>query len=213
MKTTITLSLESKNQLDQIKSKFGFKTMGDTVHKCSDFILKNKIDLTSNYEGERNNIAFNLERKMALSLQELEKKLTKDNSSLRKWVGGVEKDYFVPLLKKITAFEDKVNLSVPYNKSDKSEYSQIENPINPLRNIEHNVVQTEDTFIKINQLKQELDTSNKAYDEIEVILNKYKKALFELMGTTKIETSGMMGKEKVVINISVEEYKKIKQQF
>lgn len=207
--TTMRISLDCKKNLDLLKNRYLFKTNNDAVYNCTNYILKNSIDIQSDYQRENLNTVFLLEERIQTNLQELEKKLTKDNASLRKWVGAVEKDYFIPILKNIGSIERKA--SVLDKKPEQPE--EIENPLNPPIKSNINIAQNDSKSIKIRQLEDDLNIANKAYKEVETISNRYKKALQDILSQTKVEAFGMMGREKVVINISAEDFKKIKEKF
>lgn len=205
--TTISISIKTREQLEVIKEKFQLKNWEDTVSKISFFVLDNRIDINTDFGGENLNTAINLEKRILSQLDDLEKKLTKDNRSLRNWVGGIENDYFKPLVKKLDLLE-YINKS-EINKIDNDSLKNIQKEKPAEMSISSSISDESSTLVK--QLLQEREVSKLAKQELNVLLSQYKSALSTIIDSTKIESVGMLGKEKLVINLAKNEFEKIKQ--
>lgn len=48
----------------------------------------------------------NMETRLLKKMEDAHKRITKDNTNLRNWVGGITKDHLVPITKKIEKIYD-----------------------------------------------------------------------------------------------------------
>lgn len=204
LNTTIKLTDETKGLLDDIQAKFGLKTYDTTVKTCAVFIIRNEINLREDYIGDYKKGLIDLENRILAKFQTHEDKILTNYSSLRKWVGGVEKDYFKPLLQKLNTLDKFEDLGFDKILGEKLNSPKVENPLNS------HIKSEEEEVLKVEESKT--DTSNKD-DKFKEIYSKYeaqKQALFKIFNNSKIETGGMLSKERIIVNLSAEEWEELK---
>lgn len=202
--TTIKLTDETKGLLDDIQAKFGLKTYDTTVKTCAVFIIRNEINLKEDYIGDYKKGLIDLENRILAKFQIHEDKILANNSSLRKWVGGVEKDYFKPLLQKLNTLDKLEDLGFDKIVEEKLNSPKVENPLNS------HIKSEEVEVTKVEEPKT--DTSNRE-EKFKEIYNKYetqKQALFKIFNNSKVEVGGMLSKERIIVNLSAEEWEEIK---
>lgn len=204
LNTTIKLTDETKGLLDEIQLKFGLKTYDTTVKTCATFIIRNEINLREDYIGDYRKGLVDLENRLFSKFKEHENKIIDDNKSVRKWMGGIEKDYLKPLKEKIGTL-DKIN-DLEFNKivEEKLNTPKIENPLNSHLNSD----------VKEDEISEEpkgdLENKDGKFRDLYTKYDKQKQVLFKIFNNYKIETGGMMSKEKIVVNLSVEEWEELK---
>lgn len=204
LNTTIKLTDETKGLLDDIQAKFGLKTYDTTVKTCAVFIIRNEINLKEDYIGDYKKGLIDLENRILAKFQIHEDKILANNSSLRKWVGGVEKDYFKPLLLKLNTLDKLEGLGFDKIVKDKLNYPKVENPLNS------HIKSEEKEISKVEESQG--DTSNKD-EKFKEIYGKYeaqKQALFKIFNNSKVETGGMLSKERIIVNLSAEDWEELK---
>lgn len=202
--TTIQINKSTKDLLDKIKDKHSINTYDICVHSMAFFILKNDINPKDEFVGDFKKSLIDLEMRLSKNFEELRKTIIKDNASIRKWVGGVEKDYFKPLIKKIGILDKVTDLEIDIKKDKIIENTKYENPINNVNNLDNS--QSEDVV----ELKQKLVEKSEKYTDLYKEKERLKNILFDIINNSKTEKVGMLGKEKVVIDIDIEEWNKIK---
>lgn len=204
----IKISTETKEILDQIQLKFGLKTYDSTVKTCSLFIIKNEINLREDYIGDYRKGLVDLENRLTASFKDHEDKMKSDNASVRKWMGGIEKDYLKPLIQKLHILDKVSDLGIDNILHEKKNFSKVENPLNshldrPLSSISTEIENSD-------KLKNELQEREQKFKEL---YNKYesqKQALFKIFNNSKVETGGMLSKERIVINLTSDEWDELK---
>lgn len=208
LKNTIKLSDDTKDLLDEIQAKFNLKTYDTTVKTCSQFIIRNEINLREDYLGDYRKGLVDLENRIFAKFKEHQDKMIDDNKSVRKWMGGIEKDYLKPLKEKIGTL-DKIN-DFGINKiiEDKNHTPKIENPLNSHLDICSNVELSERGNTE--QLKNELSQKDEKFRELYNRSEVQKQALFKIFNNSKIETGGMISKERIIINLTAEEWEELK---
>ena len=99
--TTIKLDKDTKELLDKIKKKYEISTYNLLLSYLSHYFLKNNINPKIDMTGDYQNSLIQMEIKLTSYLAEMQKKLTNDNMTLRKWLGAVTRDHIVPMQKQI----------------------------------------------------------------------------------------------------------------
>lgn len=204
LKNTIKFSDETKSLIDDLKSKFDLKTYDATIKTAVLFITRNEINLKDDYIGDYRKGLVDLENRMFAKFKEHQDKMISDNKSLRNFVGAIEKDYLKPLQEKIATL-DKIN-DFGINKiiGEKSNIQKVENPLNYHLN-------SENIEPKINEVSKVEDSkSEEKFREIYRLYETQKQTLFKIFNNSKIESGGMMSKEKIIINLSSEEWEEMK---
>ena len=198
--TTILLSKDTKTLLDTIKKKYDIPTYNLCVHLLSVFSIKNNINPKEDYAGEFQNGFIQLEIKLKAYLEEMQKKLTNDNTTLRKWVGGITKDHLVPMQKQIYDLSQNLNLGKINKTAEK-----IEAPKSYL-------TEPKTESAKEKELAEKLEKSNQESRELYRRYEEQKNALFKIFENSKIEQIGMTGtKTRVVVELSEQEWKELKE--
>lgn len=198
--TTILLSKDTKTLLDTIKKKYDIPTYNLCVHLLSVFSIKNNINPKEDYAGEFQNGFIQLEIKLKAYLEEMQKKLTNDNTTLRKWVGGITKDHLVPMQKQIYDLSQNLNLGKINKTAEK-----IETPKSYL-------TEPKTESAKEKELAEKLEKSNQESRELYRRYEEQKNALFKIFENSKIEQIGMTGtKTRVVVELSEQEWKELKE--
>lgn len=205
LNSTIKLSDETKGILDEIQSKFGLKTYDTTVRTCAKFIIRNEINLREDYIGDYKKGLIDLENRLIAKFQIHEDKIIGNNASLRKWVGGIEKDYLKPLTAKLNTLDKLGDLGFNKILEDKLNAPKIENPLN--LNIKSEVKEIDITG------QQQSDPENKEgkFKELYAKYDKQKLALFKIFNNSKVEPGGMISKERIIVNLSAEEWEELKE--
>jgi len=208
IKSTIKLSDDTKELLDQIQTKFGLKTYDTTVKTCSLFIIRNEINLREDYIGDYRKGLVDLENRLTTSFKVHEDKMKLDNASVRKWMGGIEKDYLKPLLQKLTIIDKIADLGVNNILQEKQNIPKRENPLNS--HIDKHVSSGSDDSADIDKLKVELQDKEQKFKELYSKYESQKQALFKIFNNSKVEAGGILSKERIVINLTSEEWDELK---
>lgn len=206
LKNTIKFSDETKSLIDEIKLKFDLKTYDATIKTAILFISRNEINLKDDYIGDYRKGLVDLENRMFSKFKEHQDKLISDNKSLRNFIGAIEKDYLKPLTEKIGTL-DKINdLGINKILEDKQNVIKNDNPLN-------SHLKTENVQPQINEVSKVEDSKNdEKLREIYRLYEMQKQTLFKIFNNSKVESGGMMSKEKIIINLSAEEWEELKNQ-
>lgn len=202
--SSISVAFETKEALTTLQKKFKFKTYDTCIKSIAVFMLKNDINPMDDFVGDFKLELSRLEKRLIDSLESSQKKISKDNATLRSWVGGITNDHLVPLTQKLSVL-DKLNISeINKYSSDNSSNSKFENPMN--NNLP--VQKSEQEIVKDNS--DELDKLNKKYKELFSKYDTQKQMLFKIVNSVKIEQGGMISKEKIIINLPLDEWETIR---
>ena len=106
--SSISVTVETKDMLTQFQSKFGLKTYDNVINTMSVFMIRNEINPKDDFIGDYKIELIRLEKRLLQSFEDAHKKITKDNASLRNWVGGITKDHLIPINEKLSVL-DKIN--------------------------------------------------------------------------------------------------------
>ena len=192
--TTLKLEKETKELLDKIKDKYEIKTYNLLLFHLSHYIIKNNINPKADITGVYQNSVVQLERRLTEDLAEMQKKLTNDNTTLRKWVGAITKDHLVPMQRQIYELTQSLDLV----KIDMTPKSYLTEP------------KTESA--KEKELAEKLEKSNQESMELYRRYEEQKSALFKIFENSKVEKIGMTGtKTRIVVELSEQEWKDLKE--
>lgn len=195
--TTIQIHKETKDLLDSLKDKYSLRTYDICVNTLALFILKNDVNPKDDFVGDFRSELINLEKRLLMAMDTAHKKITKDNATLRSWVGGITKDHLIPISKQMDKI---VNLGIDNNNSNKIENSKIDNPLNS------HILEAEDKEIEEKKSQAE-EEKNKYFSKYQSL----KSALFSIINNSKIEQGGILSKEKIVIDLPINEWQKFKE--
>lgn len=204
---SVGISLNTKGLLDEIKEKYSIGTYDNCINFMAVFIIKNDINPRDEFVGDFKKSLIDFEIRILKYFEDMQIKLVKDNTSLRKWVGAMEKTYFIPMNKKMALLEQKSILQIDNKSLEKQDNIQSQNNVNLLENEESL------SLGGLNDIELKLEEKNKEYSELYKENDELKNTLFNIINNSRIETTGMLGKEKVVINMSSDEWEKIKQKL
>ena len=201
--SNIRIADNTKKILDEIKDQYFFTTYESCVNSLADFIVRNSINPRNDlgdFKGSMND----LETRISKNIANAQKQLNADNVSLRKWVGAIERDYLLPIKKNLNVVDKFVNYNIINKTAEKIESEKFENPLNV------NLPKANDNKEKIKGLyKQILDSSSKI-DEYEKKLDKQNKILNKIFNAAKIDQGGMLSKEKIIIEMNIEDWENLK---
>ena len=204
--TTILLSKDTKTLLDTIKKKYDIPTYNLCVHLLSVFSIKNNINPKEDYAGEFQNGFIQLEIKLKAYLEEMQKKLTNDNTTLRKWVGGITKDHLVPMQKQIYDLSQNSDLGKINKTAEKIETPKVD--LTP----KSYLTEPKTESAKEKELAEKLEKCNEESKELYRRYEEQKSALFKIFENSKVEQIGMTGtKTQIVVKLSEQEWKDLKE--
>jgi len=204
--TTILLSKDTKTLLDTIKKKYDIPTYNLCVHLLSVFSIKNNINPKEDYAGEFQNGFIQLEIKLKAYLEEMQKKLTNDNTTLRKWVGGITKDHLVPMQRQIFELSQNSDLGKINKTAEKIETPKVD--LTP----KSYLTEPKAESAKEKELAEKLEKSNQESMELYRRYEEQKNALFKIFENSKVEQIGMTGtKTRIVVELSEQEWKELKE--
>lgn len=197
MKTTsVTIYPDTKGILDEMKSKYKYKTLDECIKSLCTFISKNSLDPRAVY-AEEDNAIFRSDLRMYF--EDLRRFLDNRDQSMRKFWGAMEKSYFKPLLSNV-AIKNTI------------EENDLTPPNAPQSVLKGSPMVTEKNTAdnqEVKQLNNRINNLNKAYDEINNLYDIYKEKLSYLIKTVKLSKS-MVGEEYISINMTHEEWNKFK---
>lgn len=205
--TTIQLQYETKELLSQIKTKYKLGTYDICVNSMAVFFLNNEINPKENFAGGIRTALVNMEGRIGSELGEIVKKLTKDNLSLRKWVGAVTKEHLVPMTEKLSILDKIVDLGINNIKDKNIENSKYENPLNS------HIVEESNKSIDKEKSLEELETMKEKYRELYHKFDAQKQVLFKIFNNAKIEKGGIMSASRIVLEIEEDEWEIMKKKF
>jgi hypothetical protein len=200
--SSISVSNETKDILTTFRTKFGFKTYDSVINNIALFVLRNDINPKDDFIGDFKSELMRLEKRLLETFEESHKKITKDNASLRSWVGGITKDNLVPMMKKLDLI---VNSEIDIKSSSKEENQYLANPLN------FNVISSSNENKESTEMTKELELKEQKYKELFSKYEHQKQALFKIFNNAKIEQGGMLSKSKIYINMDAEEWESLKE--
>ena len=116
-------------------------------------------------------------------MQKCKKKLTNDNTTLRKWVGGITKDHLVPMQKQIFELSQNSDLGKINKTAEKVEDPKID--IAPKSYLS----QPKTESAKEKELAEKLEKSNQESMELYRRYEEQKRALFKIFENSKNRTN------------------------
>ena len=128
--SSISVTVETKDMLTQFQSKFGLKTYDNVINTMAVFMIRNEINPKDDFIGDYKIELIRLEKRLLQSFEDAHKKITKDNASLRNWVGGITKDHLIPINEKLSVL-DKINdFQIDKFREESFENKKDYNPLN-----------------------------------------------------------------------------------
>ena len=125
---------------------------------------------------------------------------------MRKWVGGITKDYLVPLQKQIYDLSQNLDLGKINKTAEKIETPKID--MTP----KFYLTEPKTESVKEKELAEKLEKSNQESKELYQRYEEQKRALFKIFENSKIEQIGMTGtKTRVIVELSGQEWKDLKE--
>ena len=204
--TSIRLEKDTKGLLDKIKDKYEIKTYNTLLNYLSHYVLKNNINPKIDVTGEHQNNLIQLELKLQMMLENLGEKLTRDNTTLRKWVGGITKDHLVPMQKQIYDLSQNSDLGKINKTAEKIETPKVD--LTP----KSYLTEPKTESAKEKELAEKLEKSNQESMELYRRYEEQKNALFKIFENSKVEQIGMTGtKTRIVVELSEQEWKELKE--
>ncbi|MDY3538175.1 hypothetical protein PG275_09200 [Riemerella anatipestifer] len=204
---SIRISKETHNLLTEIKERYTYPSYDISINLICLFIIRNSINPKDNFVGDFKSELLNLERRLLQSFEKSHSKITKDNASLRSWVGGITKDHLVPITKKLSVLDKISDLDFSNISDKKEENSKIENPLNLGLKLDKDPSDNEEKY------KEKLEELNTKVGEYFSKYNDLKKALFKIFDNSKIERGGMLSPTKIVVDLSEEEWLELKEKI
>ena len=191
--STISISQESKNKFSTLKKKFAVKTDDETLNKICDFFIINNVSI-------RDFASMKADRTIADELiKHIDKRhnwITKNDQSLRTYIGKYSNDYWKDTLKNVLEIKE---ILIQNNFEKVEKILEVDKPI--IENFEEKKESIQQNF------------SNEALEKLEEdyrkLLEKFKATnnkLERIKNNTEIESIGMVGKKKIIINLSVDEW-------
>ena len=191
--STISISQESKNKFSTLKKKFAVKTDDETLNKICDFFIINNVSI-------RDFASMKADRTIADELiKHIDKRhnwITKNDQSLRAYIGKYSNDYWKDTLKNVLEIKE---ILIQNNFEKVEKILEVDKPI--IENFEEKKESIQQNF------------SNEALEKLEEdyrkLLEKFKATnnkLERIKNNTEIESIGMVGKKKIIINLSVDEW-------
>jgi hypothetical protein len=204
--SSISVTVETKDMLTQFQSKFGLKTYDNVINTMAVFMIRNEINPKDDFIGDYKIELIRLEKRLLQSFEDAHKKITKDNASLRNWVGGITKDHLIPINEKLSVL-DKINDF----QIDKFREESFENKkdYNPLNLGENSVQEVSNNSSEI--VSEELENQQAKFKDLYSKYDAQKQAFFKIFNNSKIESGGMMSKDKIIINLTIEEWNTFQQ--
>lgn len=200
---SVGISNETKSYLDSIKHKFDLSTYDLCIKSMSLFILKNNLNLKDNFDAGEIQNGFS---QLRGDLQEMMKKLTNDNTTLRKWwVGAVTRDHLVPMQRQIFELSQNSDLGISNKTAEKLETPKVN--LAP----KSYLTEPKTESAKEKELAEKLEKSNQESMELYRRYEEQKNALFKIFDSSKVEQVGMMGRTQIVVQLSEEEWKELKE--
>ncbi len=204
LKNSIKLTDDTKSLIDEIKNKFDLKTYDTAIKTAVVFILRNEINLKEDYIGDYKKSLIDLENRLGSVFKNHEDKILRNNTSLRNWFGAMEKDYLKPLIAKLSVLDKISDYAISDISEEKINNPKSENPLNShLKTEKFEDRPTEDS-------KSDDSKSDEKFREIYKKYELQKQTLFKIFNNAKIESGGMMSKEKIIINLSTDEWDELK---
>lgn len=206
MNITMKFSELAKSEFDYLKKHYCYKTYSDCIVGISYFFKENHISPREKINNSF--ITSVLETKLELKsefkkeFEDLKKFIREDSQSLRKRHGSIEKSYLLPMEKRVSEIHEYITeKSIEKRnllKEKESKQPEKKEDLNQIKKLELNIKSKE---FKVKELEYLL--TNK--DEI---IEKYKTILRSIKEKISVEKS-LIGKEKLMIEMSKEEFEKL----
>jgi hypothetical protein len=200
----IKISDQTKLMLDELKVLYRYGTYENCVNSLASFIVNNGIDPTDANIGNFRNSLIDLETRFSKSILSTQEHLHTRIEAAIKIIKVHERDYLVPIKMNLEVVNNN-NIQNESTKKDQAE--KFENHINanlPKINIGNN----DDEKLK-GLYKKVLDFSSEI-DKLEMQVRKDKKTLDKIFNASKIEQGGMLSKEKIIIEMNIDDWKQLK---
>lgn len=193
---TIRIKEDTAILISELMDKYHFETINKTLSSVLNFIKKNDINVNADYKNIETFLLATELRYMD-RLAKMEDKISRDYTSFRKWLGAVERDYFIPTTEKIKLAK--------FEMLEEGNDEISESPISPVK--EENLLKEKINKMEM-ELKNEREKFNKMWGDYEnetIKVKKQNEILNTVFSNAKAEQS-MMGKNRIVIDLTVEKW-------
>ncbi|CAH8296011.1 hypothetical protein EV196_11326 [Mariniflexile fucanivorans] len=200
---TIKVNELAKEKMDTLKKTHSFPSFSIAIEYMCNFFEINKISPKDGVNQSYQNSIFDVEKAVKMGINELKKQHIKDSQSMRKLVRAIEKDHMINMSSKLSYLYDKKREEIVNNNVKNSIESITDSSKEDLeKDKEIELLKTiiEDKATELKQLKLSQDSDGnlalKYEEKLKIIYRKY-----------QIEKS--FGKEKIVIDMSKEDFDKL----
>ncbi|OCB78844.1 hypothetical protein LPBF_00215 [Flavobacterium crassostreae] len=125
MRKDIRISVEAKNKFDVLNTKEKFSTASECIIQICNFFEENNLSPKDKIGVKTANSFNELEKVFKVELMLLKEFIKTDSQSLRKRHGAIEKEYFIPLNRKISEIDSKLNIKENLNTENKNELEKL----------------------------------------------------------------------------------------
>jgi valyl-tRNA synthetase len=125
MRKDIRISIEAKNKFDVLNTKENFSTASECILQICNFFEENNLSPKDKIGVKTANSFNELEKILKVELMLLKEFIKTDSQSLRKRHGAIEKEYFIPLNRKISEIDSKLSTTENNKKEQHIELKKI----------------------------------------------------------------------------------------
>lgn len=194
-KKTIVVSLETKENLDLLRKRYKSPTYNHLLYSICTLVLENRIDIDNPNSLKENKYVVKEQQK---AIDELYKKLSANDQSLRKWLGHILAEYIKPIHINTSLIQDVFNKDISNSEVQEVQKEEVlpkESPTKIPNEYDENI------------LRKTQNELTSMYEKNKVLSEKLNK----IFASEKVETVGMLGTTKrIVIEMPFEEWNKLK---
>ena len=110
MRKDIRISVEAKNKFDDLNSKEKFNTSSECIIQICNFFEENNLSPRDKIGVKTANSFNELEKTIKVELMLIKEFIKTDSQSLRRRHSAIEREYFIPLNRKISEIDEKLNI-------------------------------------------------------------------------------------------------------
>ncbi|KVV13408.1 BfmA/BtgA family mobilization protein [Flavobacterium sp. TAB 87] len=125
MRKDIRISVEAKNKFDELNTKQKFTTASECIIQICNFFEENNLSPKDKIGVKTANSFNELEKILKVELMLLKEFIKTDSQSLRKRHGAIEKEYFIPINRKISEIDLKLSSKEKSKKEEIDVYEKL----------------------------------------------------------------------------------------